>query len=165
MNNGFPEATLPQMLRENARRYPDRVAIRQKEFGIWNPWTWKEYFERACRVGLGLRSLGLAEGGHVAILSENRIEWVLAQLGTNIMDGVAVGVYPTSPSNEVAYVVAHSESEIVVCEDQEQVDKVLERRDELPKLRRIVVIETKGIRENNWNVFYSTLTSKVVGGC
>lgn len=147
MNNGFPEATLPQMLRENARRYPDRVAIRQKEFGIWNPWTWKEYFERACRVGLGLRSLGLAEGGHVAILSENRIEWVLAQLGTNIMDGVAVGVYPTSPSNEVAYVVAHSESEIVVCEDQEQVDKVLERRDELPKLRRIVVIETKGIRD------------------
>lgn len=147
MNDSFPEATLPQMLRENARRYPDRVAIRQKEFGIWNPWTWKEYFERACRVGLGLRSLGLAEGGHVAILSENRIEWVLAQLGTNIMDGVAVGVYPTSPSNEVAYVVAHSESEIVVCEDQEQVDKVLERRDELPKLRRIVVIETKGIRD------------------
>lgn len=147
MTDSFPQATLPQMLRENARRHPNRVAIRQKEFGIWNPWTWKEYFERACRVGLGFRALGLTEGGHVAILSENRIEWVLAQLGANIVDGIAVGVYPTSPSNEVAYVVAHSESEIVVCEDQEQVDKVLERRDDLPKLRRIIVIETKGIRD------------------
>ncbi|MBA5790917.1 long-chain fatty acid--CoA ligase, partial [Escherichia coli] len=58
-----------------------------------------------------------------------------------------VGVYPTSPANEVAYVLAHSESEIIVCEDQEQVDKVLERRDELPKLRSIVVLETKGIRD------------------
>ncbi|WP_254461959.1 AMP-binding protein, partial [Yersinia enterocolitica] len=82
-----------------------------------------------------------------AILSENRIEWVLAQLGANIVDGIVVGVYPTSPSNEVAYVLAHSESEVIVCEDQEQVDKVLERRDELPKLQRIIVVETKGIRD------------------
>jgi long-chain acyl-CoA synthetase len=147
MTEIFPEFTLPQMLRENARRHPDRVAIRQKEFGIWNPCRWKQYCERACHVGLGFRALGLSAGSHVAILSENRIEWVLAQLGANIMDGIAVGVYPTSPSNEVAYVLAHSESEIIVCEDQEQVDKVLERRDELPKLRRIVVIETKGIRD------------------
>ena len=147
MSEKFPEFTLPQMLRENARRSPDRVAIRQKEFGIWNPSTWQRYYQRACHVGLGFRALGLDEGGHVAILSENRIEWVLAQLGANIVDGIAVGVYPTSPSNEVAYVLAHSESEVIVCEDQEQVDKVLERRDELPNLRRIIVIETKGIRE------------------
>lgn len=147
MSERFPELTLPQMLRENARRHPDRVAIRQKEFGIWNPSTWQRYYQRACHVGLGFRALGLNEGGHVAILSENRIEWVLAQLGANIVDGIAVGVYPTSPSNEVAYVLAHSESEIIVCEDQEQVDKVLERRNELPKLRKIIVIETKGIRD------------------
>ncbi|TKT73567.1 long-chain fatty acid--CoA ligase [Afipia massiliensis] len=147
MSDRFPQLTLPQMLRENARRYPDRVAIRQKEFGIWNPSTWQRYYQRACHVGLGFRALGLNEGGHVAILSENRIEWVLAQLGANIVDGIAVGVYPTSPSNEVAYVLAHSESEIIVCEDQEQVDKVLERREELPKLRRIIVVETKGIRD------------------
>lgn len=147
MSDRFPEFTLPQMLRDNARRQPDRVAIRQKEYGVWNPSTWQRYYQRACHVGLGFRALGLNEGGHVAILSENRIEWVLAQLGANIADGIAVGVYPTSPSNEVAYVLAHSESEIIVCEDQEQVDKVLERRDELPKLRRIIVVETKGIRD------------------
>jgi long-chain acyl-CoA synthetase len=123
------------------------VAIRQKEFGIWTPCTWRQYADRARRVGLGFRALGLSEGGHVAILAENRIEWVLAQLGANVVGGVVVGVYPTSPANEVAYVLAHSESEIIVCEDQEQVDKVLERRGELPQLRRIVVMETKGLRD------------------
>ena len=147
MSKDFAEITLSQALRENARRYPDRVAIRQKKFGIWNPYTWREYYGRARRAGLGFRALGLTAGGHIAILSENRIEWVLAQLGANVVDAVVVGVYPTSPANEVAYVLAHSESEIVVCEDQEQVDKVLERRDELPKLRRIVVLETKGLRD------------------
>lgn len=147
MTDRFPQMTLPQALRENARRHPGRIAIRQKEYGIWNPCTWKDYYARACHVGLGFRALGLSAGGHVAILSENRIEWVLAQLGANIVDGVAVGVYPTSPANEVAYVLAHSESEIIVCEDQEQVDKVLERRDELPRLRSIIVLETKGIRD------------------
>ncbi|EKS41415.1 MAG TPA: long-chain fatty acid--CoA ligase [Afipia sp.] len=147
MSDRFPEMTLPQALRENARVHPNRVAIRQKKYGIWNPCTWRNYYTRACHIGLGFRALGLSAGGHIGILSENRIEWVLAQLGANIIDVVAVGVYPTSPSNEVAYVLAHSESEIIVCEDQEQVDKVLERRDELPKLRRIIVVETKGIRD------------------
>ncbi|MES2752258.1 MAG: AMP-binding protein [Pseudomonadota bacterium] len=147
MTERFPETTLPQTLRENARQHAERIAIRQKEFGIWNPCSWKQYYNRACHVGLGFRALGLTEGGHVAILSENRIEWVFAQLGANIVDAIAVGVYPTSPANEVAYVLAHSESEIIVCEDQEQVDKVLERRGELPKLRRIVVLETKGLRD------------------
>lgn len=147
MSDRFPEMTLPQALRENACVHPNRVAIRQKKYGIWNPCTWKNYYTRARHIGLGLRALGLSAGGHIGILSENRIEWVLAQLGANIIDGIAVGVYPTSPSNEVAYVLAHSESEIIVCEDQEQVDKVLECRDELPKLRRIIVVETKGIRD------------------
>lgn len=143
---GFPDLTLPQMLRLNAQRIATRTAIRQKDFGIWNPVSWQAYFERAALAGHGLRALGLPEGGHVAVLSENRIEWVLTQLGAGLLGAVTVGVYPTSPSNEVAYVLGHAEAEIVVCEDQEQVDKVLERRAELPKLRRIVVVEKKGLR-------------------
>ena len=142
----FPDLTLPQMLRLNAERIGARTAIRQKDFGIWNPVSWQAYFERAALAGHGLRALGLPEGGHVAVLSENRIEWVLTQLGAGLLGAVTVGVYPTSPANEVAYVLGHAEAEIVVCEDQEQVDKVLERRDELPKLRRIVVVEKKGLR-------------------
>lgn len=142
----FPDLTLPQMLRLNAERIATRTAIRQKDFGIWNPVSWQAYFERAALAGHGLRALGLPEGGHVAVLSENRIEWVLTQLGAGLLGAVTVGVYPTSPANEVAYVLGHAEAEIVVCEDQEQVDKVLERRAELPKLRRIVVVEKKGLR-------------------
>ncbi|MFA7666147.1 MAG: AMP-binding protein [Burkholderiaceae bacterium] len=143
----LPQRTLPQMLRERARVSPDAIAIRQKDFGIWTPIGWCEYFERAADVGHGLRALGLPDGGHVGVISENRIEWVLAQMGAGLAGAVTVGVYPTSPSSEVSYVLAHADVEIVVCEDQEQVDKVLEALSGLPRLRRIVVIETKGLRD------------------
>jgi len=142
----LPERTLPQMLRDQAAARPNAVAIRQKDFGIWHPVTWAEYFRRASHVGLGLRALGLHEGGHVGVLSENRIEWVLAQMGAGLVGVVTVGVYPTSPWPEVAYVLGHADVEIVICEDQEQTDKVLAALDELPKLRKIIVVETKGLR-------------------
>lgn len=141
----LPEKTLPQMLREQARLQPDRIAIRQKDFGIWHPLTWSGYLRRATHVALGLASLGVQRGTHVGVISENRIEWVLAQMGTGLLGGVTVGVYPTSPANEVAYVVGHADCEVVVCEDQEQADKVLQTLEQLPRLRRIVVVETKGL--------------------
>lgn len=141
----LPDLSLPQMLRWNARHRGDRVALRQKDFGIWHPTTWAEYYQRARHFGLGLRELGLAAGGHFAIISENRIEWVIAQMGAGIVRGVTVGVYPTSPAPEVAYVLEHSDAQIVMCEDQEQADKVLEVRDQLPALRKLVVPEMKGL--------------------
>ncbi|AUA58423.1 long-chain fatty acid--CoA ligase [Achromobacter spanius] len=142
----WPELTLPQMLREQARRQPGAIAIRQKDFGIWKPLTWAGYWQRACHVGLGLRALGLSVGGRVAVVSENRVEWLLTQLGAGTVGGVAVGVYPTSPAEEMGYVLEHADVELVVCEDQEQTDKVLQVADRLPLLRRIVMIETKGLR-------------------
>ncbi|RAH96522.1 long-chain fatty acid--CoA ligase [Acuticoccus sediminis] len=141
-----PGLTLPQMLLRQAGTHPDRVAIRQKDFGIWAPTTWRGYAERAEAVGAGLAAIGLPPEGHVAVLSENRIEWVLSQLGAAMLRAITVGVYPTSPHPEVGYVLEHSDSQIVVCEDQEQVDKVLEERHRLPALKRIVVVETKGMR-------------------
>ncbi len=146
VNRALPEKTLAQMLREQARLRPDAVAIRQKDFGIWKPIDWRTWFTRSCRAGHGFRALGLPANGHVGVLSENRVEWVLAQLGASLVGGITVGVYPTSPTEEVAYVLAHAEVEIVVCEDQEQTDKVLEALDRLPRLRRIVVVEHKGMR-------------------
>jgi len=142
----LPELTLPQMLRERARTDAQRVAIRQKDFGIWKPFTWAQYFDRACHFGLGLRALGLPHGGHVGVIAENRIEWVITQMGAGLVGAVTVGVYPTSPASEVAYVVGHADIEIIVCEDQEQTDKVLEALPELPRLKKIVVMETKGLR-------------------
>jgi long-chain acyl-CoA synthetase len=141
-----PDATLPQRLRFWARTRPDRVAFRQKDFGIWQPYTWADYDRLARHFGLGMTKLGLPPGGHVAIVSENRKEWVIAQLGLGMVGGVTVGVYATSPAEEVEFLLALSESRYVVCEDQEQVDKVLERKARLPALEAIVVIDPKGLR-------------------
>lgn len=142
----LPDLTLPQMLRERARTDAQRIAIRQKDFGIWKPFTWAQYHQRASHFGLGLKALGLPAGGHVGVISENRIEWVLAHMGAGLVGAVTVGVYPTSPTNEVAYVVGHADIEIMVCEDQEQTDKLLAALPELPRLKKIVVMETKGLR-------------------
>ena len=142
----LPDLTLPQMLRDRARTDAQRIAIRQKDFGIWKPFTWAQYHQRASHFGLGLKALGLPAGGHVGVISENRIEWVLAQMGAGLVGAVTVGVYPTSPTNEVAYVVGHADIEIMVCEDQEQTDKLLAALPELPRLKKIVVMETKGLR-------------------
>ncbi|MBQ2646978.1 MAG: AMP-binding protein, partial [Achromobacter sp.] len=144
--DAWPALTLPQMLREQARRQPDGIAVRQKDFGIWQPVSWSQYWRRACRVGLGLRAAGLSRGGRVAIVADNRLEWLLAQLGAGAVGGVAVGVYATSPAEEMGYVLEHADVELVVCEDQEQTDKVLQVAHRLPLLRRIAVMETKGLR-------------------
>jgi Long-chain acyl-CoA synthetases (AMP-forming) len=101
----LPEITLPQMLRQRAQSDPARVAIRQKDFGIWKPFTWADYHRRASAFALGLSALGVPAGGHVGVLSENRIEWVLAQMGARADRRRHRRVYPTSPSSEVAYVV------------------------------------------------------------
>lgn len=138
--------TLPQCLRWRAQKTPNAVAVRQKRFGIWQPTTWAAYWRRARHVGMGLRALGVKPGAHIGVISENRVEWVLAQFGAGAVGAVVVGVYPTSPAPEVAYVLAHGDCEIVFCEDQEQVDKVLETWDQLPKVQKIAVMETKGFR-------------------
>ncbi len=140
------ELTLPQLLRERSRTDAQRIAIRQKDFGIWKPFTWAQYYERARHFGLGLAALGVPTGGHVGVIAENRIEWVLTQMGAGLIGAITVGVYSTSPSAEVAYVVGHGDLDIIVCEDQEQTDKVLEALDQLPRLKKIIVMETKGLR-------------------
>ena len=137
--------TLPQALRHQAQHAGERVAMRQKRFGIWKPITWTQLHQRAMDVGLGLASLGVARGAHVGVLSENRVEWVLSQYGAGLIGAVTVGVYPTSPTNEVAYVLGHADAQVVVCEDQEQADKVLDALDQLPALRTLVVMEHKGL--------------------
>lgn len=140
------DLTLPQRLFHWARVRPREVALRQKDMGIWKPVTWADYALEAANFGLGLVELGLQRGEHVAILSENRQEWVFAQMGVGLVQGVPAGVYPTSPGPEVEYLLTLCEAPFIVCEDQEQLDKVLEVRQRLPKLRQIVVIDPKGLR-------------------
>jgi long-chain acyl-CoA synthetase len=137
---------LPQQLLHWARERPDVVALRQKEFGVWQPVTWAEYARQARWFGLGLLELGLERGQSVAVLSENCREWAYAELGAALVGAITAGVYPTSPAHEVEYLLALSEAPVIVVEDQEQLDKVLEVRARLPRLRAIVVIDSRGLR-------------------
>jgi long-chain acyl-CoA synthetase len=137
--------TLPKLLRERARAAPGAVALREKEHGIWQRVTWEEHLGHVRRFCLGLAALGVGKGDKVAILSENCREWIWAELGAMSLSAVGVGVYPTSPAPEVKYVLAHSGAIVVVCEDQEQVDKVLEVSAELPAVRHVVVADMRGL--------------------
>jgi long-chain acyl-CoA synthetase len=137
---------LPQQLLYWARSRPDKMALRQKQFGIWQPVTWAQYAEQARHFGLGLLQLGVLPGQPVAILSENRKEWLYAELGAAMVRAVTAGIYPTSPASEVEYLLALSETPVVVLEDQEQLDKVLSVRAQLPHLRAIVIMDTRGLR-------------------
>jgi long-chain acyl-CoA synthetase len=140
------DKTLIQAFLERAARNGRQVALREKEFGIWQRVTWEEYLEHVKLFALGLLELGFMRGEHLAIISENCREWLYADLACISIGGVTLGVYPTSPCAEVHYVVQHSDSVMVVCEDQEQTDKILEVLDELPKLKKIIVKDMKGLR-------------------
>ncbi len=140
------EDTIPHLLWRNVERYGQRVALRQKDFGVWQEISWEEYGLHVRHFCLGLISLGLKRGEHVSIFGENNPEWLYADLATQSAGAVAVGVYPTNPPKEAKYVIGHSQSVFVVCDDQEQVDKVLEVKADLPAVRKIIVIDMKGMR-------------------
>jgi long-chain acyl-CoA synthetase len=141
--------TIPQLLRQRTAMHGDRLALREKEYGIWNPYSWRHYYETARAVALGLISLGIKPGDRVAIAGENTPEWFYADLGTQMIGAVAVGIYPTNPWVELQYIVRHSGSRVVITGDQEQTDKVLDAMangDGLPALEAIVCVDMKGLR-------------------
>jgi long-chain acyl-CoA synthetase len=140
------EDTLPHMFVSRVARYGDRVALREKDYGIWQEISWNEYFRHVRHFCLGMTAMGLSEGDHVSIFGENEPEWLYADLAAQSARAVAVGVYPTNPPKEAQYVIGHSDSIFVVCDDQEQVDKVLTVKDQLPRLRKIIVMDMKGLR-------------------
>ena len=139
--------TFPKLLAHNAERFGNRkVAMREKEFGIWQEFTWKEYHDHVKYFSLGLVSLGLAPGDKVAIIGDNRPEWVWAEVAAQAAGAVPLGLYQDSTLKEVGYVIDHSDSTFVVAEDQEQVDKILDMKEQLPKVRYIVYTDPRGMR-------------------
>jgi long-chain acyl-CoA synthetase len=138
--------SLPGLLLERSRARPTAVALRHKDLGRWREYSWAEYADRVARVGLGLLELGVQPGDRVAVHSENRPEWLFADLAIQGIGASTVGVYPTSPAAEVSYLLGHSESRVLIAEDEEQLDKALQVRDELPGLEWIVVIDPRNIK-------------------
>nr|WP_276308898.1 AMP-binding protein [Euzebya rosea] len=136
--------TFPKLLRRNARDRGEQVALRWKELGVWREATWEQYHQRVRDVAFGLIGLGATPGSDsIAILADNCVEWVLADLGAQSIGVVSVGVYPTNTAPQVEYIVQHAGCSVAVVYDQEQLDKLLES--DLPGLRAIVVVEEKGL--------------------
>src|SRR5262249_32056339 len=138
--------TFPKLARANAQRMPERVAIREKDYGIWQSTTWTDYLTRARAIALGLASLGFVGGDKVAIVADNRPELYWAVLATQALGGVPVPLYQDSIEKEMEYIVDHAEARFAIVEDQEQVDKLLALRARCPRLETIVYDDARGMR-------------------
>jgi len=151
--------TPSRKVKEIGERFPDKVAFRYKEFGIWTEITYKEFWDQVQYVGNALKFYGVNVGETVAVHSENRPEWIISDVGIQAIQSITVGLYPTNPPQEVKYLLGHSEAKILFAEDQEQVDKALEVIDDLPELTKIVYFESRGITKYDneklisWNEF------------
>ncbi len=143
------DLTLPQLLRRNAERNPDRPAMREKDLGIWQPYSWRRYWEEVRDFASFLAAAGFAPGDKLSVIGENRPRLYFAQLAAQSLGGIAVPVYQDAIATELAYVLDHAETSVVVAENQEQVDKILSLKDRLPRLTLIVYDDPRGLRNYN----------------
>jgi len=138
--------TWPKVLRYNYKEYGDtHRAMRHKHYGVWQPYTWKDYYLRVKTLALGLVSLGLEPGDRVLIVGDNAPEWYYAELAAQAVQAVAVGAYSELTPVEIQYVARNSDAAFAVVQDQEQVDKLLQVMDALPGLKRVVYWNYKGL--------------------
>jgi long-chain acyl-CoA synthetase len=136
--------SFPSLFFRQVKRQQERTALRRKEYGIWNRISWTEYGQRVREAAAGLVSMGVQKGDRVAVLGDNRPEWLICHLATMTAGGVTCGVYPTSAPDQVAYVVGHSDSRVLFVENEEQVDKVLQILPDL-KVLGVIVWDPKGL--------------------
>ncbi|MGH7326489.1 MAG: AMP-binding protein [Candidatus Rokuibacteriota bacterium] len=140
------EATLPQFLLRNAREHPRAPALREKDKGIWQEWTWAEYAAQVRTITLGLVSLGFGRGDTLALLSDNRPQLYATMVAAQAAGGIPVPLYQDSIARELQFIIDHADATIVYAEDQEQVDKVLDLKASLAKVRAVVYDDPKGMR-------------------
>src|SRR5262244_1560052 len=137
--------TLPRYLLRNAQQHATRPAIREKDRGIWQTYTWRQYHDHVRDIALGLAALGFARGDKLSVIGDNRPRLFWAQVAAMCLGGVSVPVYQDSIAKELAYVWNHADVSVIVAEDQEQVDKVLALHDELPLLRYVIYDDARGM--------------------
>ena len=138
--------TFPKLLLDNAVRYRDAHATREKEFGIWQSWTWHDLSEDVQDLAAGLAGLGFQRGDKIVIIGDNRPRLYGAMCAAQALGGVPVPTYQDAASSELEYVVEHAEVRFAIVEDQEQVDKLLDIKDSCPRLEVIVYINARGIK-------------------
>jgi len=139
--------TLPKLLLNNAERCPGEVAMREKEFGIWNEFTWADYRDRVKEIALGLIALGVRRGEVVSYIGKNRPEMVWSEVAIHAVGCMSLGVYHDAMPQEVAYLVDYAEVRVVLAEDEEQVDKLLEVAENSKSIEKIVYFDPRGMRK------------------
>jgi long-chain acyl-CoA synthetase len=159
--SAFSKLTFPQILAKQAARWSsNRVAIREKAYGIWEPYTWHDYLMYVKHVALGLLSLGLKRGEFIGIITDNHPEWLFSELGTQSIGGHTINLYTSSVIKELTFGLSRIQAAYVVAQDQEQVDKLLEAQKELSYVRRVIYIDRTGMRDyqdNPWLLSFAEL--------
>ena len=158
------ELTIPKLFFEQAKKYgKDRVAMREKEFGIWRPVTWQDYFENVKYISLGLISLGIKEGDKVSMIGDNRPEGLWAEMAALCARGVGVWLFQDCLIDEVKYIIDHSDTRFLFGEGQEEVDKGISIFHECPKLEKIIWDDPKGMRNYDQDYLISLKEVKELG--
>lgn len=160
---GVTPVTFPQYLLLNAERFGNRPAMRHKDFGIWQSWTWAELLEQMRTYSVGLHELGLKRGDKIAIIGQNRPRLYWTFCAAQALGAVPVPVYADSVADEMAYVLDHAEVHFAVCQDQEQVDKVLSIGDRLKTLDKVIYDEPRGLRDYDHTNLHSIDYVREVG--
>jgi long-chain acyl-CoA synthetase len=138
-------STLPKLVQRNAEQDPKGAGIREKSRGVWQTYDWQAYRDHVRDFALGLASLGFQRGDKLSVVGDNRPQLYFAQLSAQALGGISVPVYQDSIAAELVYVLNHAETSIIVAEDQEQVDKALSLKDQLPRLRWIIYDDPRGL--------------------
>lgn len=138
--------TFPKLLSENSQRFANKVAMRQKDYGIWQSWTWAQMRDEIFALANGLAALGFQRGDKLAIVGTNRPRLYWGICAAQCLGGIPVPVYQDSVADEMQYVLEHAEAKFVIAEDQEQVDKMLEIQDRCPNMQHIIYDDPRGMR-------------------
>ncbi|WP_300297069.1 long-chain fatty acid--CoA ligase [Ferrovibrio sp.] len=139
--------TLPRYFWRKVAERGDKVAMREKNLGVWGSISWRQYGENVKHAGLGLAALGVKRGDVVSIISEGNPQWLYADLGTQGIGGVTNGIYTTDSAKQVEYIINDSSTVVYIAENEEQLDKVLEVRERCPSLKKVVVIDMEGLSD------------------
>lgn len=146
-NDHLLEYSIPQLLRWRVGASPKRPALKEKDFGIWNTYTWEDYYDHVRKTALGLKAIGLAKGDTIAIISDNIPELLFTAIGAHSIGAISAGIYQTSMPAEIAQILQYLKVSAVFCDNQEQVDKVLDIRDQIPNVKKVIFEDPRGMRE------------------
>ena len=159
--SSFTQYTLPQILMKQAERFGnEETAIREKAYGIWQRYSWQDYYRYVKNAGLGLHTIGLKRGEHLGIITNNVPEWLFSELGCQSVGGISLNLFTSSVTEELYHSLSRIKVSYVIAQDQEQVDKLLEVREKLSHVRRVIYIDPTGMRmyrDNPWLLSFSDL--------